>query len=188
MKYMLKDPSNYYIAEGFLCALLGEKDITVKSILDSESNKTYPEDKFNRVDVLIEDSEGRNIIIEIQQAYESDYLYRVLYGTSKHIALSIRAGDSYRKIAKVISVSIVYFNLGIGEDYLYHGKTHFIGKTTGEEIHKDSKIVEKMKLLKDTNFNKISIYPEYYLIQIDKYQDCLKETIMNGYIGLKMIM
>ncbi len=39
MKYMLKDPSNYYIAEGFLCALLGEKNITVKSILDSESNK-----------------------------------------------------------------------------------------------------------------------------------------------------
>ncbi|OQX98062.1 MAG: hypothetical protein B6I24_06495 [Bacteroidetes bacterium 4572_128] len=149
MKYMLKDPSNYYIAEGFLCALLNDNNITVKSILDSESNKTYPEDKFNRVDVLIEDGKGRNIIIEIQQAYESDYLHRILYGTSKHIALSIRSGDSYSKIAKVISVSIVYFNLGIGEDYLYHGKTHFIGKTNGEVIHQDSEITEKMNLVKD---------------------------------------
>ncbi len=53
MKYMLKDPSNYYIAEGFLCALLGDEDITVKSILDLESNKTYPEDKFNSCYVLV---------------------------------------------------------------------------------------------------------------------------------------
>ncbi len=176
MKYMLRDPSNFYIAEGFLSALL-EEDITVQQILDSESNKDFTNDKFTRVDVLIRDSQGRDVIIEIQQAYESDYMYRVLYGISKHIAQSIKSGESYRKIAKVVSVSIVYFNLGIGEDYLYHGKTHFIGKTINEEIHQDTPFVKELTLLKNTNFNKVAIYPEYYFIQIDKYQDEVKQTI-----------
>ena len=176
MKYMLRDPSNFYIAEGFLSALL-EEDITVQQILDSESNKDFANDKFTRVDVLIRDSKGRDVIIEIQQAYEPDYMYRVLYGTSKYIAQSIKSGESYRKIAKIVSVSIVYFNLGIGDDYLYHGKTHFIGKTKNDEIHQNTPFVKNLTLLKNTNFNKVAIYPEYYFIQIDKYQDEVKRTI-----------
>ena len=176
MKYMLKDPSNYYIAEGFLSALL-EEDITVENIVDSESNKNFPNDKLTRVDVLIKDSKGRYVIIEIQQGYEPDYLYRVLYGTSKHIAQSIKSGDKYRHISKVISVSIAYFNLGIGDDYLYHAKTHFIGKTTGQEIHQYTPFAQNLKLLEDVDFNKIAIYPEYYFIQVDNYPNVVKKAI-----------
>jgi len=58
---------------------------------------------------------------------EWDYLSRILYGTSKVVTEYIQAGQSYRHIRKIISVSIVFFNLGRGEDYVYHGTTEFRG-------------------------------------------------------------
>ena len=118
MKHLLRDKANYDIVEGFLCALLDDNDIKVVEIAESASNKEDGGDKFNQVDVLVKDKLGRNIIIEIQNTRESDYLYRVLYGVSKNIAQSIESGDRYRKINKVISVNILYFDLGIGNDYL----------------------------------------------------------------------
>ena len=117
MKYLLRNKANYNIVEGFLCALLNDNSIQVLEILESESNSDNENDKFNRVDVLVKDKTDRNIIIEIQNTRESDYLYRLLYGTSKNISQSLELGDKYRKINKVISVSILYFDLGIGEKY-----------------------------------------------------------------------
>ena len=55
---------------------------TVHRFLESESNQTDREDKFNRVDMLAEDSSGRLIIIEMQNEQEYDYFHRMLYGTS----------------------------------------------------------------------------------------------------------
>jgi len=48
-------------------------------------------------------------------------------GTSKAIAEYMSLGDEYKKVKKVYSVNIVYFNLGQGSDNVYHGKTEFIG-------------------------------------------------------------
>ena len=177
MKYMLKDPANYYIAEGFLSALL-EEDITVEEIIDSENNIEYANDKLTRVDVLIKDKQGRRIIIEVQQGYQSDYLYRILYGTCKRVSQSIEYGGKYSNISKVISVTIAYFDLGLGDDeYLYHAKMHFCGKTTGKEIHQYTDFAQNLKPVKGANFNKIAIYPELYLIQINKYPNVVQKAI-----------
>ncbi len=41
----------------------------------------------------------------------------------------INRGESYVKVRKVYSVNIVYFSLGHGTDFVYHGKTEFRGIT-----------------------------------------------------------
>jgi predicted transposase/invertase (TIGR01784 family) len=176
MKNLLHNKANYDIVEGFLSALLEDNELKVIEVLESESNKEFMEDKFNQVDVLVKDHKGRNILIEIQNTRESDYLYRMVYGTSKNIAQSIESGDRYRHINKVISVSILYFNLGIGDDYIYYGQTEFVGMNTHERISKDS---EKVRTLipKEARYNQIEIFPEYYLIQVDKYPNVVKKAI-----------
>ncbi len=176
MKHLLRNKSNYDIVEGFLCALLNDNDLTVLNISESESNQEDNNDKFNRVDVLVKDSKGRNVIIEIQNTKETDYLFRVLYGASKNITESIDIGDAYRNISKVISVSILYFNLGIGDDYLYYGKTEFVGVNTNEKIDKNSPKVQKL-IPKGSRYNSLEIYPEYYLIQVEKYQNIVEKAI-----------
>lgn len=131
MKKMLRHKANFDILEGFLSELLGE-DIFIKQILDSESNKEKEDDKFNRVDILVENSKGELIIIEVQNSKEYDYFHRILYGTSKAITEHIKEQQAYSYVKKVISITIAYFDLGQGEDYVYHGTTVFRGfiKTT----------------------------------------------------------
>ncbi|MEA3444327.1 MAG: Rpn family recombination-promoting nuclease/putative transposase [Bacteroidota bacterium] len=176
MKHLLRNKANYDIVEGFLCALLEDDNLRVIEILESDGNQDYENDKFNRVDVLVKDEKNRNIIIEIQNTKESDYLYRVLYGVSKNISESIDSGDRYREINKVISVNILYFDLGIGDDYLYYGKTEFHGINTNEIIDKNNKKVEKL-IPKGARYNQIEIFPEYYLIQVEKYKNVVGKAI-----------
>ncbi len=49
------------------------------------------------------------------------------YGVSKSISENLKLGQQYSQIIKVISINIVYFDLGQGEDYIYKGKTDFRG-------------------------------------------------------------
>jgi hypothetical protein len=54
LKHLLRNKADYEILEGFLSELL-MCNITVKNLGESESNKEHVTDKYNRVDVLVED-------------------------------------------------------------------------------------------------------------------------------------
>ena len=133
MKRLLRDKSNYVVLEGFLSTLL-EEDVHICKFLESESNLADASDKFNRADILAEDSKGELLIIEVQNNRELDYFHRILYGVSKTIAEYIGLGDAYSKVRKVYSINIVYFDLGEGKDYVYHGKTDFRGLHNPNDI------------------------------------------------------
>jgi len=171
IKRLLRQKANFGILEGFLSELLKE-DIEILEILDSESNKETEEDKYNRVDVLVKDNKGDLIIVEVQNSYALDYFLRILYGISKAIIEHMKEGDTYSKVKKVISVNIVYFELGQGDDYIYRGTTNFKG------IH-DNQILEltaaQKKLLKKEKVEEV--YPEIYLIKVNKFDDHAKDTL-----------
>ena len=141
IKKMLRSKVNFDILEDFLSELLYD-DIKIKTIFDSESNKKDASDKFNRVDILVENKKGEIIIIEVQNDYEYDYLLRMHYGTSNAIVEYMHEGDIYAKVKKVISISIVYFDLDQGEDYVYRGTTNFIGIHKHDELQ----LTERVKL------------------------------------------
>lgn len=126
MKRMLRNKANFGVLEGLLTTLLREK-ITIRHMLESESNQEEEYDKYNRVDMLAENSKGDLILVEVQNNNEFAYFQRMLFGTSKLITEYISRGEGYDKIRKVYSVNIVYFSLGHGTDYVYHGTTEFRG-------------------------------------------------------------
>lgn len=116
-----------YLLEGFLSTLL-EQEIKVLLLLESEANQQHEADKFNRVDLLVENEQGELILIEIQHNRERHYLKRLLYGASKLVVENLKLSESFAKVRKVISISILYFLLGEGSgDYIYHGYTEFYG-------------------------------------------------------------
>ena len=51
IKYLLRNKANFVILEGFLSELL-KTDVTITSLLESESNKIDADDKSNRIDVF----------------------------------------------------------------------------------------------------------------------------------------
>jgi predicted transposase/invertase (TIGR01784 family) len=155
-KKILRDKKNFDILEGFLSELLKE-DIIIEGLLESESNQEDEDDKFNRVDLYAENSKGEHIIIEIQNTRELDYLMRMLYGTSKAITEYLNVEETYSQIKKIIAVSIIYFGLGKGEDYIYVGQTKF----TGLHTHKDLELTKKQKeVLRQPTVQQA--FPEYY--------------------------
>ena len=132
-KYMLRSKADFVIFEGLINVLIGEK-IEIVELLESESNQVNKDDKFNRVDIKAKDSQGRIIIVEIQQSRELDYLQRMLYGVAKTITEHMGRGKSYENVKKVYSINILYFDLGEGADYLYHGQTTLIGVHTKDTL------------------------------------------------------
>ena len=162
-KRMLRDKANFGVIEGLLTVLLEEK-ITIEQILESESNQNSRDDKFNRVDIKALNSKGEIIIVEIQLTRELYFLERILYGVSKAITEHITLGSKYDHVKKVYSISILYFDLGKGSDYLYHGKTSFIGVHTGDSLQVTSK--EKNAISMRTPEE---VFPEYYIIRVNEF-------------------
>ena len=177
IKTLLRDNANFDVLEGFLSALFND-DITVVQLIESESNQDDQTQKFNRVDIMVLDSQHQHFIIEIQNESESDYLERLLFGTSKVIVENAKLGTSFKDISKVISISILYFNMGRGDDYIYYGSTQFRGIHTNNplRIRKKIKTSEKKYILKDRNIEK-EIFPEYYLIHVERFKNQINSDI-----------
>jgi len=171
VKRLLRNKVNFGILEGFLSELLNE-DIKIENILESETNKDYKEDKLTRVDLLVKNTKGELVIIEIQNNREHDYLLRILYGTSKLLIENMGEGMKYSEVKKVISVNIVYFDLVQGEDYIYHGTTSFIGLNKKDIL----KLSQEQRLLYKTE-NISKIYPEYYVIKVNQFNEVAKNTL-----------
>ncbi len=142
-------------------------------LLHAESNQSRKKEKFNRVDIMIKNSKGELIIVEVQNNEEYDYLQRILFGTCKTIVDNIVKGETYSKVKKVISVSVVYFQAGQGEDYIYHGTTAFRG------IHRhDELILSEEQIALFGKQKPQDLYPEYYLIKAGDFnENAINDTL-----------
>lgn len=171
IKRLLRDKANFSVLEGLLTVLFNDKTQIVE-ILESEGNQQRDDDKFNRVDIKAKNSKGEIIIVEVQNTRELYYLERILYGTAKAITEHISLGDTYQQVKKVYSISILYFDLGKGNDYLYHGQNHFVGMHTHDELLITAKeagaIVQKLPG---------EIFPEYYLIRVNEFNQVAKTPL-----------
>ena len=171
VKKLLRNKANYGVLEGFLSELLFE-EIRIEKILESEGNQETEDDKFNRVDILTQNSKNELIIVEIQNTYEIDYFHRMAYGASKALTENLSLGQAYSEIKKIISINIVYFDLGQGQDYVYKGNTVFQGLHEKDILTLSSK--QKSAFVKE---NVADIFPEYYIIKVNKFDDVAKDTL-----------
>ena len=151
MKRMLRDKANYGVLEGLITTLLGKR-IKIQKLLESESNQEHEDDKQNRVDVLAEDES------------EFAYFQRMLFGTSKLVTEYINRGQGYENIRKVYAINIVYFKLGEGSDYVYHGKTEFRGIHDNEVLRLSP--FQQQKFSVDAVSD---LYPEYWILKVNDF-------------------
>jgi hypothetical protein len=81
-------------------------------------------------------------------------------------------GEKYVGVKKVYSINIVYFDLGQGSDYVYHGKTHFTGLHKNDELRltKTQREMFGKELAGD-------IYPEYYILKVKNFSGEAKNTL-----------
>lgn len=171
MKRLLRDKANFGVLEGLITTLLGHP-IRILKLLESESNREDEDDKQNRVDVLAEDADGALYLIEVQNETEFAYFQRMLFGTSKLVTEYINRGEGYEKIRKIYSINIVYFNLGNGKDYVYHGKTEFRGIHDNELLNLSPFQQQKFGV------DEVSeLYPEYWILKVNDFNKWSKTPL-----------
>ena len=163
IKRLLRQKANFDVLEGFLTVFIGE-EVKIVEILEIEGNQQTQDDKFNRVDIKARNSKGEIILVEVQNTSELYYLERILYGVAKAITEHIHLGDTYKEVKKVYSISILYFDIGKGADYLYVGQNKFIGVHTNDQLVITAK--EKGALVQKSP---AEIFPEYILVRVNEF-------------------
>lgn len=163
IKRLLRQKANFDVLEGFLTVFIGE-EVKIVEILESEGNQQTQDDKFNRVDIKARNSKGEIILVEVQNTSELYYLERILYGVAKAITEHVHLGDTYKEVKKVYSISILYFDIGKGADYLYVGQNKFIGVHTNDQLVITAK--EKGALVQKSP---AEIFPEYILVRVNEF-------------------
>ncbi|NET57780.1 MAG: Rpn family recombination-promoting nuclease/putative transposase [Symploca sp. SIO2E6] len=171
IKKLLRNKANHVVLAGFLSELLG-KQVKIQSILESEGNRQAEDDKLNRVDIVAENAQGELILIEVQNSTEQDYFHRMLYGTARLITDFLEKGEAYSKVRKIYSVNVVYFSLGQGDDYIYQGRLDFRG------LHLEDSLTPSIRQKELFNIKKVyEIFPEYYLIKVNNFNEVAKNTL-----------
>lgn len=146
-----------------MTVLIGEP-VKIEELIESESNKEHPNAKSNRVDIKATNSKGEIILVEIQLEHEMYFMERILFGVSKTITEHISMGQRYDHVKKVYSINVIYFNLGHGSDYLYHGTNQFVGVNTGDTLMINEKESRGFSQPKNTD-----VFPEYYIIRVNQF-------------------
>lgn len=158
IKRLLRQKANFGVLEGLLTLLLNE-NVKIIELLESESNQQTIDNRFNHVDIKAKNSKGEIIIVEIQDIRILHYLERILYGVAEVITEHALLNERYNEVKK-ISINILYFDIGIGTDYLYCGQNTFLGVHTGDQLQISTKEKDAIvgNLLTD-------IFSEHYLIR-----------------------
>ena len=163
-KNILRDKANFDILEGLVSTVLKEP-IHIVELIESEANQYDASDKYNRVDIKAKDSRDDLILVEIQLSRELYFLQRILFGVAKTITDHISLGLHYENVKKVYSINIVYFDLGKGEDYLYHGRNQLVGVNTGDTLLVNTKEMDGIRMV-----GAEKIFPEYYIIRVNQFK------------------
>ncbi len=171
VKKLLRNKANFDVLEGFLSELLGF-DVSIEHILESEGNKQHKHDKFNCVDILVRSKEGELMLVEVQNDPDTSYFQRILYGTAKLATEYIREGEGYDSVKKIISISILYFRLGQGKDYVYEYKGEFVGKHLHDTLSPNTWQKNKFQIERVAD-----IFPKYYILKVNNFNNVANDTL-----------
>lgn len=168
--HQLHQKANFGVLEGFLTVFLNEP-IKIVEILENEGN-VLAEDKFYRVEIKAKNSNGEDILVEIQNITRLCYQKRIFYGVDKAITEHINLGNTYKEVKKVYSISILYFDLGKGSDYIYVGQNNFIGLHTQDQLIISTK--EKDTIVRKSP---AEIFPTYMLVRVNEFNKVAKSPL-----------
>jgi predicted transposase/invertase (TIGR01784 family) len=119
--------------------------------------------------LLAEDGDGELLLIEVQGEPEFAYFQRMLFGASKLVTEYVNGGENYEHVKKVYSINIVYFDLGQGDDVVYHGKTEFRGIHHNDLLKLSPYMKQKFKA------DEVSqLFPEYIILKVNDFNQWSK--------------
>jgi predicted transposase/invertase (TIGR01784 family) len=120
-KMIFADPEGEGCLKSLISSIIGipKEEITELTIENTELIPELVEDKFSRLDIKARVN-GRKINIEIQVAYDKDYISRTIFYWAKLFTEGFKKGTSYSKLSGTISINILGFDWFECEEYWSH--------------------------------------------------------------------
>ena len=165
VKRMLRDKANFAVLEGLITVLTGEV-VKIENLFGGVGSRDLADDKFNRVDIKAKNVKGEIILVEMRITRELYYRQRIVLGVPKALTEHNEFDLMYENAKKVYYLNILYFDLGKGSDYLYHGKTVFTGVHTNDRLEVNTKEADELRMRVPED-----IFPEYYIIRVNEFNN-----------------
>jgi len=85
---------------------------------------------------------------------------------------SLPRGRPYSEVKRVVSVNIVYFDVGCGSDYVYFGRNEFRGIHTQDVLTLNE---DQKRLFGCADV--AELFPEYYILRINNFNDVARDGL-----------
>lgn len=173
IKRLLRQKANFGVLEGFLTVFLNE-EVKIIDILESEGNHNYFDsyDTANRIDIKAVNNDKETIIVDIHAFHILHYCETSFFHWTNSIFTHINLGNSYKEVKKVYSISILYFDLGKGADYIYIGQNNFTGLHTKDQLIISTK--EKDNIVRKSPSE---IFPTHILVRVNEFNSVAKTPL-----------
>lgn len=125
------------------------EEVTIVEKLELEKN--HIEEKLGIIDILAKTDKGEVINIEVQLCNEYNITKRTLFYWSKPYSSSIKKGQDYEVLQKVITINILNFN------YYDEKWVHLFFAPTAD-VDANLKMSEKILLFARADYNRESPY------------------------------
>ncbi|KZX10313.1 Rpn family recombination-promoting nuclease/putative transposase [Methanobrevibacter filiformis] len=162
LKYMA-EPNCTYQWKSFVNALFSENNENkeehveeVKLLEGRKLTKKVIKDKTSILDLRSIANSSRQINMEVQQLNLGDMLNRSLYYWSKAFSIAINEGQDYKKLPKIISISLVDF-----------------------ELIDLPEVYTKFNIFDGTKYYKLSEKLELYFIELPKFRKIKNKNLNN---------
>ena len=163
----LLSKDNFVILEGFFSELF-DNDVKIEKILDNKEG----EPPINIISILVQNTNGKLMIVELYNVYNAEGMGRVFNGTSKKVVDDTVMGIPYSDISKVVTISIVHIDFNAGQDYLYHRALRLEGREKKDLLKLRDEDIKSMNTLPNGK-----IVSEDYLINLSKFDGKKNDTI-----------
>lgn len=174
-KKLLRDKANYAVFEGLISVFM-HREVKIQEILENAGTRVKEDSEPDRIDMVAKDSDGELLIIEIRLSRRLCDLERIFFDLGKTLSEYGANGGICQKVKNVYSISLLYFDLGQGDDYVYHGQTIFQGRQTGHEFQLCGRDRDFLK----TGFTEEILW-EYYLIRVNEF-DKVAESPLDEWV------
>lgn len=108
MRHLLRCANGYDVLEGLLVTLLNEP-VRMCGMWEAEDDPEDEYDKLDRMDMLVENSKGEQMLVEVQNNNEHVYYQRHLFGVSKPVTACVNRRSGYEHINRIYCINLVYF-------------------------------------------------------------------------------
>ena len=112
----LFNQENEKITKAFVEALIGRK---INEITINETKELYrekPDDKLGVLDLELEINNNEKVDVEVQLIERENFEERLLYYFSKLYGSTIKIGEDYTKVKKVLIIAIINYEINLTKE------------------------------------------------------------------------